>query len=159
MEAAVEKDIESTIRTIYKTLLENWNENDASGFADLFTESANVIGFDGSQMNGRAQIREELAKIFHNHKVSTYVGIVKEIRKIADNLYLLRSVAGMLPPGKTEIKPDVNAIQTLIIANTPNKFKIELYQNTPAAFHGRPELSKNLTDELQRAADRHLTMS
>ncbi|HEX2548611.1 MAG TPA: SgcJ/EcaC family oxidoreductase, partial [Gammaproteobacteria bacterium] len=109
--------------------------------------------------NGRAQIREELAKIFHNHKVSTYVGIVKEIRKIADNLYLLRSVAGMLPPGKTEIKPDVNAIQTLIIANTPNKFKIELYQNTPAAFHGRPELSKNLTDELQRAADRHLTMS
>ena len=157
MEPTVDKNTEDNIRSIYKTLLESWNRNDAEGFSRLFTESANVIGFDGSQMNTPKQISDELSKIFRDHKVSSYVGIVKEVRKLSQNIYLLRSIAGMLPPGKSEIKQDVNAIQTLIVATSDTGLKIELYQNTPAAFHGRPELSKQVTEELQEVADRHLT--
>jgi uncharacterized protein (TIGR02246 family) len=158
METATNKNIGDNIRSVYKALLENWNRNDAAGFSNLFTESASVVGFDGSEMNGKTQIQEELTKIFHDHKVSTYVGIIKEIRPLAEHIYLLRSVAGMLPPGKTEIKPGVNAIQTLIIIEIDGNLRIELYQNTPAAFHGRPELSQQLTAELQQVADRHLTI-
>ena len=156
MKTTIDRTVEDGVRTIYKTLLECWNRNDAFGFSNLFTDSANVIGFDGSQMNGRQQIAAELTKIFRDHKVSTYVGIVKEVRKVNQDIYLLRSVAGMLPPGKSEIKPDVNAIQTLIIVKADGDSKIELYQNTPAAFHGRPELSKQLTEDLQKVADKNL---
>ena len=157
MQTAVDKNVEDNIRSIYKALLESWNKNDSIRFADLFSESANIIGFDGSQMNGKTQIREELQKIFHDHQVSSYVGIIKEIRILAENIYLIRAVAGMIPPGTSQIKPDVNAIQTLIIVNAHDQLRIELYQNTPAAFHGRPELSKKLTEELQQVADKNLT--
>jgi hypothetical protein len=62
---------------------------------------------------------------------------------------LLRSVAGMIPPGKAEINPDVNAIQTLAAVMDKDQFRIALFQNTPAAFHQRPDLREQMTKELQ----------
>ena len=67
---------------------------------------------------------------------------------------MLRAVAGMIPPGQTEINPKVNAIQTLVTQEETGKFKIVIFQNTPAAFHGRPELSLQLTSELQETFNR-----
>ena len=144
---------EDQIRNLYQSLLDSWNKNDASAFAELFTEEGSTIGFDGSQMNGKFQIEKELAQIFSTHKVSSYVGIVREIRQLCDSVYLLRAVAGMVPPGQKEINSKVNAVQTLIAQKEDDEFKIALFQNTPAAFHGRPELSKQLTQELQAAFD------
>jgi hypothetical protein len=60
----------------------------------------------------------------------------------------------MIPPGKSEINSKVNAIQTLIVQKVEEQFRIVLFQNTPAVFHERPELSKELTDELQAVFDR-----
>ena len=47
--------------------------------------------------------------------------------------------------------PAVNAIQTLVALKTDNDFQIVLFQNTPAAFHERPELGDKLTRDLQDA--------
>ena len=55
----------------------------------------------------------------------------------------------MIPPGKTDIEPDVNAHQTLVAVKTNSNWRIELFQNTPAAFHGRPELVDKMKDELR----------
>jgi hypothetical protein len=49
------------------------------------------------------------------------------------------------------LKPDVNAIQSLVVGETGSDMKIALLQNTPAAFHGRPELAEQLTNELTDA--------
>lgn len=144
---------EDQIQILYYTLLDNWNKNDASAFAKLFTEQGSTVGFDGSQMNGKIQIENELTQIFSTHKVSSYVGIIREIRQLSDSVSLLRAVAGMIPPGQKEINSKVNAIQTLIAQKDGDEFKIALFQNTPAAFHGRPELSLQLTQELQAAFD------
>jgi uncharacterized protein (TIGR02246 family) len=144
---------EDQIRNLYQSLLDSWNKNDASAFANLFAENGSTVGFDGSQMNRKAQIEKELAQIFSNHKVSSYVSIIREVRQLSDSVYLLRAVAGMVPPGKNEINSKVNAIQTLIAQKEGDEFKIALFQNTPAAFHGRPELSLQLTQELQAAFD------
>jgi len=40
------------IEKLYKELLDFWNRQDAEGMASLFTEDGNIVGFDGSQMNG-----------------------------------------------------------------------------------------------------------
>jgi hypothetical protein len=56
----------------------------------------------------------------------------------------------MVPPGQSDINPAVNAIQTLIAAKHNNQWRIAVFQNTPATFHGRPELSENLTEELRQ---------
>ena len=145
---------QNQIKELYNSLLKNWNNQKAKGFAELFTEDGITIGFDGSQMNGQDQIRMELEEIFANHKVSFYISIVRKVRELSPSVYLLSAVAGMIPPDTTQINPKVNAIQTLIATTENDQFKISLFQNTPAAFHGRPELSSALTQELQEEFDR-----
>ena len=154
MEAHTNNNDEIKIRELYQTLLNSWNKNSASAFAKLFTADGNAIGFDGSQMSGQDQIENELGQIFASHKVSSYVSIIREVRQLSASVYLLRAVAGMVPPGRSEIKPDVNAVQVLIAQKENGEFKIASFQNTPAAFHGRPELSKQLTEELQNQYNR-----
>ena len=123
--------------------------------AALVAAKGNITGFDGSQMNGRQEIRDQLSQIFTDHKVSSYVGIVREVRQLSHTIFLLRAVAGMIPPGQEKIKEDVNAVQTLILRKDSDNenFLITVFHNTPAAFHGRPELRRELTEELQQAAD------
>jgi hypothetical protein len=74
--------------------------------------------------------------------------MVSEIRAIAPGVTIIRSVAGLVPSGKDELKPDVNAIQGLVVVEKGPDMKGALLQNTPAAFHGRPELAQQLTSEL-----------
>lgn len=142
---------EAVARVLYQRLLDRWNIGDARGMAELFTEDGSVIGFDGSPMNGRAEIAATLHDIFAQHQTASYVGLVREVRPLTEDVELLRAVAGMTPPGSAEINPAVNAIQTLITVRHAGEWRIALFQNTPAAFHGRPELSQALTRELQQA--------
>ena len=150
METHMNKNDELKVRELYQSLLDSWNNNSASAFAKLFVSEGTAIGFDGSQMRGQEQIENDLNQIFTNHKVASYISIIREVRQLSSTVYLLHAVAGMIPPGKSEVKSDVNAIQILISQKENDQFRIASFQNTPAAFHGRPELSQQLTEELQK---------
>src|SRR4051812_20412004 len=102
---------ESKVRSLYHSLIEAWNENKANEYADLFTTNASVVGFDGSQMNSREEIRSQIGAIFKHHKVARYVTLIREVRPINSNVFVLRAVAGMVPPGASDIMPERNAIQ------------------------------------------------
>jgi uncharacterized protein (TIGR02246 family) len=140
------------VAAAYKALLSAWNQRSADGFAALFTEDGTAVGFDGSQMNGRAEIETTLGGIFQNQPTATYVSQIREVRAVADGVVLLRAVVGMVPPGAFEIIPGVNAIQSVVFVQQGEDLKIALLQNTPAAFHGRPELAEALYVELQEIA-------
>lgn len=139
---------------VYRRLLEAWNAQDARTYASLFTPDAHVTGFDGSQLNGRSEIESQLASIFADHATASYVGKVREVRSLGPTINLLRTVVGMIPPGSQSINPATNAIQSLIVVadQSSNEPQIAYFQNTPAAFHGRPNLIKDLTDELTNVA-------
>jgi uncharacterized protein (TIGR02246 family) len=136
------------VLTLYRQLLESWNTRNADTLAAAFSDEGSCVGFDGSMMNGRAEIASTLRGIFEHHPTARYVAKVREVRPLAPGVVLLRSVVGMVPPGKDELKPDVNAIQSLVIVTRGPDTKVALLQNTPAAFHGRPELAQQLTSEL-----------
>jgi uncharacterized protein (TIGR02246 family) len=133
---------------LYRQLLDAWNRRDADGFAAAFAEDGSSVGFDGSPMNGRMEIASTLHTIFSNHPTAAYVAKVREVRSLGPGVTLLRSIVGMVPPGKSEVKPDVNAIQSVVTVQSGTDVKIALLHNTPAAFHGRPELAQTLTAEL-----------
>jgi uncharacterized protein (TIGR02246 family) len=133
---------------LYGRLLGAWNDRDAAAFADQFTGSGSTVGFDGSQMDGRDAIRSELARIFTDHTPATYVAVVREVRALGPGVTLLRAVAGMVPPGGDALNPERNAIQSLVAVLDEGAPRIAHYQNTPASFHGRPELVERLTAEL-----------
>lgn len=136
------------IEPLYRNLLDRWNERDASGFAALFLDDAHVVGFDGSMMSGRAAIETSLAAIFAEHPTATYVAKVRDIQPLGSDAFLLTAVAGMVPRGGHALNPKVNAVQSFVAVRSGDAWKIALFQNTPAAFHGRPEESAKLTEEL-----------
>lgn len=136
----------------YGRLLDAWNRRDPDGFAALFTQTASVVGFDGSQMSGPAEIAAELRTIFRGHPTAAYVAKVREVRSVDAHVMLLRAVVGMVSPGTRELNPAANAVQGLIFVMEAGRPKIEFLQNTPAALHGRPHLVEQLTHELEAVA-------
>ena len=137
------------VRAVYAGLLEAWNAGDAAAFAAGFAEDGEVIGFDGSTMAGKAAIEAELSRIFADHATGVYVGIVRAVTPLADDVALLRAEAGVVPAGSADLKPELNSVQRLTAVRRDGGWRIALYQNTPAQFHGRPELVKRLTADLE----------
>ena len=140
---------ERATRELYGRLIEAWNKRNARDYALQFAANGSIVGFDGSQVNGQLEIGAHVSEVFSHHQTAAYVTIVREVRSITTDVTLLRANAGMVPPGKDDINPDMNAVQSLIAARKSGKWEIALFQNTPAAYHGRPELSKKLCEELR----------
>lgn len=143
-------DANTQIEKLYRELLDFWNSLDAKGMASLFAKDGSIVGFDGSQMNGKMQMESEIGQIFAHHRTASYVGKIREIRLLRKDVVLLRAVAGMVQKGEKEIDQEVNAIQSLVAVKDNGMWLISLFQNTPAQFHGRPELAEALTEELQQ---------
>ncbi|HZH49456.1 MAG TPA: SgcJ/EcaC family oxidoreductase [Nitrospira sp.] len=141
---------EQRVAALYRELLNCWNKRDAAAFAALFAEDGQTVGFDGSIHDGRAQILADLSIIFANHPTAAYVGKIRKVRFLTTEVGVVSAVAGMVPSGKSDLNPAVNAMQTLIATRTDGRWSISLFQNTPAAFHGRPELGEQLTAELRQ---------
>jgi uncharacterized protein (TIGR02246 family) len=141
-------EVNALVIALYRQLLDAWNRRDAEAFAAGFAEDGNCVGFDGSAMNGRADIAAQLRPIFDGHPTATYVAKVREVRPLGPAVALLRAVVGMVPPGNQAINPATNAVQSLVVAAQAGHLKIALLHNTPAAFHGRPQLVEQLTHEL-----------
>jgi uncharacterized protein (TIGR02246 family) len=142
-------------RELYARLLEAWDKRNARDFALLFASDGNLIGFDGSQVNGQLEVGAHVTEIFTHHQTPRYVSIVRDVKSLANDVTLLRANTGLVPPGKDDIDPALNAVQAMIAVLKGRAWKIALFQNTPAAFHERPDLVKKLTEELRsRLRDR-----
>ncbi len=138
------------VQNLYHILIDAWNKRDAKRMAEQFAEQGVQIGFDGSKLIGREEILSHLLPVFDNHPTAPFVTKVKEIRSLGSDVVILHAIAGMIPPGKTDIEPTVNAHQTLVSVKKGHRWCIELFQNTPAQFHGRPELVEEMTEELRQ---------
>jgi uncharacterized protein (TIGR02246 family) len=120
----------------------------------LFVEDGYVVGFDGSEMSGRGEIERALGEIFADHETGRYVAKVTDERAVSGDVALVRAVAGLVPAGRSDLNPELNAIQTLVATREDGTWRIVQFQNTAAQFHGRPEAAEALTDELRALARR-----
>ncbi len=139
------------VLSLYQQLLGAWNRRNADEFAAAFAEDGNAVGFDGSPLNGRAEIASTLRDIFENHRTAADVAKVREVGELGPGVVLVRSVVGMVSPGKSGLNPAVNALQSLVVVGQSTDMRVALLHNTPAAFHGRPQLAAQLTRELTDA--------
>jgi uncharacterized protein (TIGR02246 family) len=136
------------VEALYFALLDAWNRRDAAGMAALYAEDGVQIGFDGSRADGSGQVRDHLAPIFRDHPTARFVAKVRDCRLLNPDTALLTAVAGMIPPGSERINPPTNAVQTLVASRSAGEWRVELFQNTPAAWHGRDTDRAALTAEL-----------
>lgn len=140
----------AVVADLYAALLSSWNGRDAAGFAAHFHPGGSIVGFDGSPVDSAPRIAAHLGEVFAHHATAAYVGKVREVRALGPDVALLRAVAGMVPPGQLRLNPAVNAVQTLIARRDGSAWRVELFQSTPAAFHGRPDAVAALTEELEQ---------
>ncbi len=148
-------DWERATRELYARLLEAWDKRNARDFALLFASDGSLVGFDGSQVNGQLEVGAHLTEIFTHHQTPRYVSIVREVRLLVNDVSLLRANTGLVPPGKEDIDPALNAVQLMVSVLKAGSWKIALLQNTPAAFHERPDLAKKLSQELRARLREH----
>jgi len=142
-------DDQAAVFRLYEDLIAGWNTRNGQTMAAPFADDAVVIGFDGSEQSGRDAIAAEMERIFADHETAPYVAKVKSLRLLTRDAALLRAVVGMLPRGRSELEPARNAHQTLLAVKQGSDWRIVLFQNTPAQFHGRPDLVERLTQELR----------
>lgn len=140
---------ECGVETLYRNLLERWNHGDASGFGSLFRDDGSIVGFDGTTVESAHAIEQHVAAIFSDHEQPTYVSKVREVRPLGPDVALLQAVAGLVPPGESRVKPELNSAQTLIAVRRASIWRIAHFQNTPTSVHGKPEERDALTNELQ----------
>lgn len=137
------------IQALYDELISGWNQKNADKMASVLDADAVFYGYDGSFMKGPMDVREQIGQIFKDYPTGEYVTITKEIAFISEDAAMLRAIAGMLPRGHEDINPNVNAWQTMVARKSGEKWRVILFQNTPAAFHGRPELVMQMANELR----------
>ncbi|MED0658826.1 MULTISPECIES: SgcJ/EcaC family oxidoreductase [Bacillus] len=142
--------VSNEVQALYQQLIDGWNNRSARAMADQFAEDGEMIGFDGSQAIGREEIFSHLDPIFKEHPTPPFVTKVKNVRFLDSDAAILRAIAGMVPPGQSEIDPKLNTHHTLVAVKKDGKWRIALFQNTPAQFHGRPELVEQMTEELRQ---------
>ncbi len=142
---------EALVTAAYTGALHQWNKRNAAGMTAYFATDSTYIGFDGSQLNGQKEIYTVMDEIFTHYPTAAYVSIIKEIRILSPDTALLLAVAGMVAEGSDDITPTVNVIQTATLVLRDGTWKIALLQNTPAAFHGRPEMNEQLSADLRIA--------
>lgn len=135
---------------LYQALIESWNGRKADAFATLFAPDGECIGFDGSQMSGPAEIAATLSAIFTDHVTAPYVVKITGAHLLSADVAIVQAICGMVPPGASDINPAVNAIHRLVAVKRDDQWRIALFQNTPAQFHGRPELVQQMTEELRQ---------
>ena len=149
---------EKQIHALYREFLLAWNDLDAEKLAAAFTDDADLIGFDGSQLHGRANIESTIRKIFDDHgkpagpgegaQTGTFVSAVRSVKFLSPDIAVLLAVNGSTVSGK--LVPERNGVQSLVAVRAHAGWRIAHMQTTPAAYHGRPDLAEELTQELGR---------
>jgi uncharacterized protein (TIGR02246 family) len=145
------------VRRLYEDILLTWNQRDAAGMAALFADDGSLVGFDGSQVDSRSAIDQHLRPIFADHPTAAFVAKIRELRDLAPDVVLVRAVAGLVPPGAADLKPELNMVHSLVAVRTASGWRAALFQSTPAAWHGRPDDAARLTQELRDVMGRGVT--
>ena len=140
---------DAQIRALYAAFLDGWNRRSGAAVAAGFADDGDIIGFDGSHHRGRLSIASDLRRVFGSHPTATYVGVVRSVRSIGDGVAVLHAHSGMIPPGEDDIDPGLHAIHTVVAVLEDGRWKISLFQATPAAWLGRRDARDALTQELR----------
>jgi uncharacterized protein (TIGR02246 family) len=69
--------------------------------------------------------------------------------QVTTDVVIVRAIAGMVPPGSTDLDPKLNAVHRLTAVQRKDAWWIALFQNTPAKFDRRPQDVEAMTAELR----------
>ncbi|MCF6743658.1 SgcJ/EcaC family oxidoreductase [Blastococcus sp. KM273128] len=141
---------DAQIQALYAEFIDGWNRRSGAAVAAGFADDGDIIGFDGSHHRGRLSIAADLRQVFSSHQTPAYVAVVRSVRPVGEGVAMLTAHAGMIPAGGSDLDPALNAVHTMIAVDEGRgRWRISLFQATPAAWHQHPEAREALTEELR----------
>ena len=141
---------DAQIRGLYAAFLDGWNRRSGAAVAATFADDGDIVGYDGTHHHGRLAIAADFRQIFTSHETASYVAVIRSVRPIAPGVAVLLAHAGMIPAGANDLDPDLHTVHTLVAVDEGGgRWRISLFQSTPAAFHGFPQEREALTEELR----------
>ncbi|MGY1718857.1 MULTISPECIES: SgcJ/EcaC family oxidoreductase [unclassified Blastococcus] len=141
---------DAQIQALYAEFIDGWNRRSGAAVAAGFADDGDIIGFDGSHHRGRLSIAADLRQVFTSQQTPAYVAVVRSVRPVGEGVAMLTAHAGMIPAGAGDLDPELNAVHTMIaVDDGRGRWRISLFQVTPAAWPQHPEAREALTDELR----------
>ncbi|TQM09739.1 SgcJ/EcaC family oxidoreductase [Pseudonocardia kunmingensis] len=125
-----------SVEDVLTRLAAAWNDSDATAYADLFTDDASYVMFNGAVARGRAAIED-------GHRV-LFAGPLRGFRMESPAApvparYLRPDVAhvvlegGTRPPGGDEVPADrASVVSFLLVRDDDGGWRIAAFQNTRA---------------------------
>ena len=129
-EVAAQRDLEA-LHTLQRELFGAWAAGNADAYADLFTEDADYIAFDGANQKGRVAIAEGHRPLFERWlKDSRLVGDTLSIRFLAPEVALLYARGDTVLAGKAVPEPGRKSVQTLVAVKQQGHWRFAAFHNT-----------------------------
>jgi len=124
-------DEEAVRELLFREMMEGWNRGSGEDFAAVFTEDGDLVAFDGTHFEGRAQIAPFHQELFDKWMKGTrLVGRVKDVRFLSPNVALMHAVGSAIMRGKSVPSPERDSIQTLVATRQNGEWRLAAFQNT-----------------------------
>ena len=141
---------DAQIRSLYAQFVDGWNRRSGAAVAAGFADDGDIIGFDGTHHRGRLSIAADLRQVFGTQETPAYVAVVRSVRPVGPGVAMLTAHAGMIPANGNDVDPALNAVHTMIAVDEGRgRWRISLFQVTPASWDQHPEAREALTEELR----------
>ncbi len=122
---------EEAVRDLYGELMDGWNRGSGEDFAAVFAEDGDLVAFDGTHFEGRAQIAPFHQELFDKWMKGTrLVGRVKDVRFLSPDVALMHAVGSTIMRGKSVPSPERDSIQTLVATRQNGEWRLAAFQNT-----------------------------
>ena len=144
---------ELALQSLYRKKIEGWNEANGQKFAEVYTEDADFIGFDGTYLSGRIEIAEFHQMLFDKFLRGTrLLGKIKSIKFPIPNVAIIVAISGTIEANQSSINPERNSIHTIVAVNHGNieQWCFTAFQNTRAVYIGQPEKAAQFTKEIEK---------
>jgi uncharacterized protein (TIGR02246 family) len=122
---------EEAVRDLYRELMNGWNRGDGEAFAAVFAEDGDLVAFDGTHFEGRAEIAPFHQELFDRWMKGTrLIGRVKDVRFLSPDVALMHAVGSTIMRGKSEPSPERDSIQTLVAVRRDGEWRLAAFHNT-----------------------------
>jgi uncharacterized protein (TIGR02246 family) len=141
---------DAQLQALYGAYLDGWNRRSGAAVAACFADDGDIIGYDGTHHHGRLSIAAHLRQVFGSHQTASYVAVIRSVRAAGAGVAVLIAHAGMIPPGTDDVDAQFHTVHTVVAVDEGGgRWRIQLLQATPAAWHQHPEARDALTEELR----------
>lgn len=129
----------AAIAELGRAMRDAWNRGDAAGYAELFTEDADYVAFNGASAHGRQAIEDGHRWLFEGPLAGSRMGATEgqaeesapeSLRFVRPDVAIMVTSGGIAPAGQAEPGSDRESVQTTVLVKDQGTWRFAAFHNT-----------------------------